>query len=385
MQTLRAKKRYRMIDYFLSHASEDKPFVREIFTALKGKGYHCWFDEAEILPGDSLVDKVFREGLKASKLVILFLSKAFLSKGWPKAELETAIAKQIRLRKKTVIPFMIDITHEELVDQYPFFESIYCGSVNKGFELMITQLESLIIRDTESTSAPLNTKSSDVNKIESNYFDFDKIIQLPALQEVSRLKETFHISYHRAPKDILVEIIQLNEKYYYGVCNYGFWGPEQATPYKSMHPQSTISDALNDAIEGIDAFDSAEYPNELVFWVSDDDIIYDGNGLKISKDEAYKRRAQITEPFRKVSWTNTTMNGGPWWLVSKNFTNKEFSVIGPIDDDSEYIEKCMEIQSRGIDFRLETVPVNKQSKAALEQYFIKEYSFRLINNDDLYK
>ena len=50
---------------FLSHASADKDrFVRHFAEELTARGLRVWFDEWALLPGDSLVDKIFAEGLK---------------------------------------------------------------------------------------------------------------------------------------------------------------------------------------------------------------------------------------------------------------------------------------------------------------------------------
>ena len=43
---------------FLSHNRVDKPFVRRVNQELKKIGIRTWMDEAEILPGDSLPDKI---------------------------------------------------------------------------------------------------------------------------------------------------------------------------------------------------------------------------------------------------------------------------------------------------------------------------------------
>lgn len=102
-------------DFFLSHASEDKALVREVNEVLINDGFSCWFDEAEILPGDSLIDKVFSEGFKKSQFVILFISSKFLSKEWPQIELETVIARQIRTKEKRIIPYLIDVSFSQLV------------------------------------------------------------------------------------------------------------------------------------------------------------------------------------------------------------------------------------------------------------------------------
>jgi len=38
-------------DVFLSHNSKDKPVVRQIAEALKGRGVRAWLDERELPPG----------------------------------------------------------------------------------------------------------------------------------------------------------------------------------------------------------------------------------------------------------------------------------------------------------------------------------------------
>lgn len=53
---------------FVSHASEDKDrFVLRFAERLRQKGIDAWLDKWEMLPGDSLVDKIFVEGIKEEK------------------------------------------------------------------------------------------------------------------------------------------------------------------------------------------------------------------------------------------------------------------------------------------------------------------------------
>jgi hypothetical protein len=60
---------------FLSHASEDKGrFVLDFARQLRENGVDVWLDQWEMKPGDSLVDKIFDEGLKDASAVIIVLS-----------------------------------------------------------------------------------------------------------------------------------------------------------------------------------------------------------------------------------------------------------------------------------------------------------------------
>lgn len=93
---------------FLSHASEDKErFVLSFAAALRDKGINAWLDKWEILPGDSLVDKLFEEGLKDADAVLIVISPASVSKPWVREELNTAIVNRITKQTK-VIPIVLD-------------------------------------------------------------------------------------------------------------------------------------------------------------------------------------------------------------------------------------------------------------------------------------
>ena len=93
---------------FVSHASEDKDrFVLQFAERLRQKGIDVWLDKWEMLPGDSLVDKIFEEGIKEAKAVVVVLSKFSVEKPWVKEELNAAFVKKINNGSK-LIPVVID-------------------------------------------------------------------------------------------------------------------------------------------------------------------------------------------------------------------------------------------------------------------------------------
>jgi hypothetical protein len=93
---------------FVSHASEDKErFVVEFASRLRGKGIDAWLDKWEILPGDSLMDKIFEEGIKGAQAIIVVVSEYSVSKPWVKEELNAAIVKKINGISR-LIPVVID-------------------------------------------------------------------------------------------------------------------------------------------------------------------------------------------------------------------------------------------------------------------------------------
>jgi hypothetical protein len=80
---------------FVSHASEDKDrFVTPFAEALRKKGIDAWLDKWEILPGDSLVDKIFEEGLKHANAIIIVLSRNSVNKPWVREELNAGISPE---------------------------------------------------------------------------------------------------------------------------------------------------------------------------------------------------------------------------------------------------------------------------------------------------
>jgi TIR domain len=78
---------------FISHASEDRErFLRAFATKLRQEaGVDAWVDEWEIYPGDSLVRKIFEEGLMDAEAVIIVLSEHSVDKPWVREDLTTLI------------------------------------------------------------------------------------------------------------------------------------------------------------------------------------------------------------------------------------------------------------------------------------------------------
>ncbi len=93
---------------FISHASEDKErFVMKFATKLREKRVDAWFDKWEIKVGDSLIDKIFEEGISNYQVFIIILSKKSINKKWVKEELNSAQIQRIEKNTK-IIPIIID-------------------------------------------------------------------------------------------------------------------------------------------------------------------------------------------------------------------------------------------------------------------------------------
>jgi hypothetical protein len=94
---------------FVSHASEDKErFVLNFATRLRKRGIDAWGDGWEMLPGDSLIDKIFEEGIKSAQAMIVVLSRFSVEKPWVREELNAGMVKRIEEERFRIIPVVID-------------------------------------------------------------------------------------------------------------------------------------------------------------------------------------------------------------------------------------------------------------------------------------
>ncbi len=92
---------------FLSHSSKDKEKVRKINEYLTNRVITNWFDEAEIKPGDSLIQKI-SEGIQNMDYLGIILSSNSVESKWVKEELEIALNMQILSEKVKVIPILLE-------------------------------------------------------------------------------------------------------------------------------------------------------------------------------------------------------------------------------------------------------------------------------------
>ena len=114
---------------FISHSWEDKSAVRLLAAQLQANGVNVWFDEWEISPGDSLVQKL-NEGLEACDAFIVVISQNSIASKWVQEELSAAVVRRIE-SKSRLIPVRLDDTqlpavigHLVYVPFYPLDEAV---------------------------------------------------------------------------------------------------------------------------------------------------------------------------------------------------------------------------------------------------------------------
>ncbi|GAA3838855.1 toll/interleukin-1 receptor domain-containing protein [Streptomyces coacervatus] len=93
---------------FLSHASEDKPgFVEPLARELLSRGVAAWLDKWEIRPGDSLVRRLFDEGIAMADAVVAVVSQHSVDKPWVREELDAAAVARVN-GESLLIPVRLD-------------------------------------------------------------------------------------------------------------------------------------------------------------------------------------------------------------------------------------------------------------------------------------
>lgn len=126
-------------DAFVSYASEDKVFVWELASRLRGAGVKLWVDESELTVGDSLRGKI-DEGLKSCQYGIVVLSKSFFEKPWPQSELDALVEIQNASGRKVILPVWLDVTEEQVRSRSPLLAARVAAKSSDGIDKVTADL-----------------------------------------------------------------------------------------------------------------------------------------------------------------------------------------------------------------------------------------------------
>ena len=125
-------------DLFISHASEDKPFVRPLAEALRGEGLSVWYDEFTLNVGDSLRRSI-DDGLVRSKRGVVVISSAFLKKEWPNRELDALVTRE-SAGTQLILPVWHNVSADEVAAHSPLLADRIAISSSKGFERVVLDI-----------------------------------------------------------------------------------------------------------------------------------------------------------------------------------------------------------------------------------------------------
>lgn len=108
----------REYDLFLSYASEDAEFARELEESLSERQVRVWFAETALRVGDSLRQSIDR-GLSRSRFGVVLFSHSFFAKPWPNYELNGLVTREMQGRKVILPVWHRDLTHGDLARYSP--------------------------------------------------------------------------------------------------------------------------------------------------------------------------------------------------------------------------------------------------------------------------
>jgi hypothetical protein len=110
-------------DLFISHASEDKDFVRPLAEVLRNQRLAVWFDEFELKPGMGLRESI-DTGLLSSRFGLVVLSPAFFAKSWPRWELDGLVQLAQSRRESKIVPIWHRVGYSDVAAFSPSLSNI---------------------------------------------------------------------------------------------------------------------------------------------------------------------------------------------------------------------------------------------------------------------
>ena len=104
---------------------------------LQAAGVDVWFDDWELRPGDSLIDRIFTDGISASDVVIVVLSANTADSNWVKNELNTAATQRIKGQCR-IVPVILDDAEIPPILQDTVYQKIPdCSSYDAEFQRIL--------------------------------------------------------------------------------------------------------------------------------------------------------------------------------------------------------------------------------------------------------
>jgi hypothetical protein len=135
---------------FLSYTHDDRYTATKVAEGLRAGGVDVWFAKWEILPGDSLIRKIFEEGLAGADAFIILLSQHSVQSRWVQEELDAALIKRIEGVTR-VIPVVIDNVQVPLP-----LRAVRWIDMSEDFDEALRELQMAIfgIRERPAVGAP---------------------------------------------------------------------------------------------------------------------------------------------------------------------------------------------------------------------------------------
>jgi hypothetical protein len=127
---------------WITYAYEDKEFVEKLKSVLKQANLEVLDVENEILPGDSIVETIYK-AISESDIIFVILSKSSSGRQWFSTEIGMIISEIRNHRHKKIIPILKDKEAEipTFINQYQFFDASNPKNVITQFEKLLASIK----------------------------------------------------------------------------------------------------------------------------------------------------------------------------------------------------------------------------------------------------
>ncbi|MFN8291887.1 MAG: toll/interleukin-1 receptor domain-containing protein [Chitinophagaceae bacterium] len=178
---------------FISHASEDKPFVKDLADRLKIEGVDIWYDEYSLKLGDSLREKI-DDGLKSCKYGLVILSPNFFKKKWTRKELDGLASKEIA-GTNVILPIWHNVDFNEVFAFSPTLADRVSVQSSLPIEVVVSKiLEGISFNKRMNYVPPTKGWEEEIQDLASVYM---------------HLKNVLILSEHYSDKFILTPTIEI--------------------------------------------------------------------------------------------------------------------------------------------------------------------------------
>jgi hypothetical protein len=96
----------RGLSVFVSHASQDSRIASRVAMGLKAFDYDTWYDDWELLPGDSMIERI-EAAISKSDVLLVLLSRSSVDSKWVRRELSAGLVRQLSGKGVMVIPVVV--------------------------------------------------------------------------------------------------------------------------------------------------------------------------------------------------------------------------------------------------------------------------------------
>lgn len=127
-------------DFFICYASEDKSAVaKPLADILASRGLRVWYDDFSLKVGDSLRRKI-EHGLERSNFGIVIISPNFFRKEWPQRELDMLVQKQIRSKRKKILPVWHEVDQNAVAKKSLALIDLKAAKTADGLETVANEI-----------------------------------------------------------------------------------------------------------------------------------------------------------------------------------------------------------------------------------------------------